>query len=364
MSARSRTSGSEGLQRQAGVADQAEAHGEGAPQLLRVGAELDQLGAVGQGRAVGVRVGHERAGADGEDPLVGRQRRPDGGRRRRQHPGEQRVGGRQRHRAVEGRGVDGRAERLGQVGQGVDGAGGPDVAAGDDGQLPDGRLGQQLGQLVQAAGRRPAHDGRRRRHRRVALLVEGRHRQAHEHGTAGRAGGVVEGAAHDRAQLPQRPHLVRPPADRPGQADQVAGQERVGLDVAVVLLAGGDHERRAHGLGVGEVADGVAQPGRRVQVQERRPPGGLGVAVGHAHRGGLLEAQHVVEVVGAGQGVHERQLGGAGVAEQVADAFGAQHVQQGIASGARHALHRNPGGSVPIWSPVPIVCAPNVALAR
>ena len=112
----------EGLERQAGVADQAEADGEGAPELLRIGAELDQLGAVGQGRAVGVRVGHERAGADGEDPLVGREGRPDGGRRRRQHPGEQRVGGRQRHRAVEGRGVDRRAERLGQVGQGVDGA--------------------------------------------------------------------------------------------------------------------------------------------------------------------------------------------------------------------------------------------------
>jgi hypothetical protein len=86
-----------------------------------------------------------------------------------------------------GGGVDRRAQRLGQVGQGIDGAGGPDVAAGDDGQLPDGRLGEQLGQLGQGPGRRPAHDGRRRRHRGVALLVESRHGQAHEHGTTGRA---------------------------------------------------------------------------------------------------------------------------------------------------------------------------------
>ena len=59
----------------------------------------------------------------------------------------------------------------------------------------------------------------------------------------------------------------------PGDADQVARQQRVVDDVVVVLLAGGDHQRRPVGLGVGEVADGVAEPGGGVQVEEGGAPG-------------------------------------------------------------------------------------------
>ena len=80
----------------------------------------------------------------------------------------------------------------------------------------------------------------------------------------------------------------------------------------------------------------LPRPAEVCRFRNAGPAGGLGVAVGHAHRGGLLEAQHVVQVVGGGEGVHQRQLGGTGVAEEVADAFGAQHLQQGVTASAGH----------------------------
>ena len=81
----------------------------------------------------------------------------------------------------------------------------------------------------------------------------------------------MERPAHDRAELVEGADLVRPLRHRAGQADEVAGEQRIVVAVAPVLLAGGDHERRAVGLGVGEVADGVAEPGRGVQVEEGGP---------------------------------------------------------------------------------------------
>ena len=136
---------------------------------------------------------------------------------------------------------------------------------------------------------------RRRRHRRCRPPRRGAHRQADEHRTGGRRGGVVERPAHDRADLSDACGPRGPTSTAPGQPDQVARQQRVGLDVAVVLLPGGHHQRRAVGLGVGEVPDGVADARRGVEVEERRPPGGLGVAVGHGDGGGLLQGEDVVE---------------------------------------------------------------------
>src|SRR5690606_8886059 len=80
---------------------------------------------------------------------------------------------------------------------------------------------------------------------------------------------------------------------------------------------------------------GVAQPRRRVEVHEGRAPRGLGVAVGHAHDGGFLEAEHVADVVDTGQSVDEGQLGAARVAEDMGDALGAQDVEEHL-SGSGH----------------------------
>ena len=113
--------------------------------------------------------------------------------------------------------------------------------------------------------------------------------------------------------------------------DQIVAEHRPAQAEARVLLAGRDHERGAVGAGVGEVADGVPEAGGGVEVEERGAAGGLGVAVGHAHDGGLLEGEHVGEVVGLGEGVEQRQLGAAGVAEDVSDAFRAEHVEHHVA---------------------------------
>jgi hypothetical protein len=143
---------------------------------------------------------------------------------------------------------------------------------------------------------------------------------------------------HDHAELAQRPHFVRPLRDRCGETDQVAGEERVVVLVTTILLAGGDHQRGAVRLRVGQVADRVAEPGRGVEVEEGGTPRRLRVAVGHRDRGGLLQRQHVLDVVDGGERVHERQLGRPGVAEDVTHALRAEHLEQRLPSSARHRL--------------------------
>ncbi len=127
------------------------------------------------------------------------------------------------------------------------------------------------------------------------------------------------------------------PLHRPsGQLHQRTRQEGVSGDVAVVLLAGRHHQRGAVGPSVGEVADGVAEAGRGVQVEEGWATRRLGIAVGHAHDGRLLEAEDVVEVVGLRECIDERELGAARVAEDVCDALRPEHVQQHLASDHHH----------------------------
>ena len=195
------------------------------------------------------------------------------------------------------------------------------LVPGDDGELP-GRGSDDHGrQPVEVGGDRPVVDGGARRHRRLDLAVEVVHADGDEHRPARRGGGVPEGAAQDGAELVGRPHLVGPLADRAGEADQVAREQRVVDQVPLVLLPGGHHERGAVGPGVGEAADRVAEAGGGVQVHEGRTPSGLRVAVGHADRSRLLERQHVVEVVRRRERVDQRELGAPRVAEDVGDAL-------------------------------------------
>ncbi len=70
-----------------------------------------------------------------------------------------------------------------------------------------------------------------------------------------------------------------------------------------------------------------------MQVDHRELAGGLGVAVGHRHHGGLLQAEDVVDLVLGRERIHQRQLGGAGIAEQVLDAFLLQEIEEGALSG-------------------------------
>ncbi len=117
------------------------------------------------------------------------------------------------------------------------------LISGDDGQRADRDFGEQLGQRIEARGHGATVELRTRRHGEVAFRVEHRHRQGDEHRSRGRGSGVVERAAHDRAELVDRAHLVHPLRDGPRQTHEVAGQQRVGDDVAPVLLTGGHDER-------------------------------------------------------------------------------------------------------------------------
>ena len=93
----------------------------------------------------------------------------------------------------------------------------------------------------------------------------------------------------------------------------LVGQVGLHRDVGPDLLARRHHERRVVRLGVEDRAHPVADPRGRVQVDVGRAARGLGVAVGHADRDRLLQAEDVAEVVRE-LGEH-RQLGRAGVAE-------------------------------------------------
>ena len=210
---------------------------------------------------------------------------------------------------------------------------------------PDAGTGEEVGQLVEAAGHRAL--GRWWTAGGAAPSPPASSRSIGSEANTGPPGGLSASWKARRRIVPSSsavrtswPHFTAPPAS------STSGPDRSGSvdDVAVVLLPGGDDERRAVGPGVGEVADGVAEPGRRVEVEERRAAGGLGVAVGHADDGRLLEAEHVVEVVGVGEGVDQRQLGAARVAEHVGDALGAQHLEQHVAS--------EDHDGAPYWRPV------------
>ena len=85
---------------------------------------------------------------------------------------------------------------------------------------------------------------------------------------------------------------------------------------SMVVLAGGDQNRAARLLRVVEHAHGIAEAGRDVQVDDRELAGGLRIAVRHADDRRLLQAEHVAQLVVDRERVHQRQFGGARIAER------------------------------------------------
>jgi hypothetical protein len=106
---------------------------------------------------------------------------------------------------------------------------------------------------------------------------------------------------------------------------------------ALLVLPGGNEDRRRALLRVVEHPHRIAETGRHMQVDDGEPAGGLGVAVRHGHDHGFLQAEDVTKPRIAGQGVHQRQLGGAWVAENHLDALLGQKIEQRLlARGHRH----------------------------
>ena len=98
------------------------------------------------------------------------------------------------------------------------------------------------------------------------------------------------------------------------------------------MLAGGDQDRAAGLLRVVEHAHGVAEAGRDVKIDDRELAGGLRVTVGHADHARFLQSEHVAQLVFDRERVHQRQFGGAGIAEQDLHAFLLEELEKGAFS--------------------------------
>ena len=208
-------------------------------------------------------------------------------------------------------------------------------------------------------GRDARVDARRGAELDAGLGIEDVARQRDEHRAGRRRHRHLGGAAHDARQVLQPRHLDRPFHQRLGDRHQRIVEQRLGQAVALLLLAGGQDHRRARELGVEERAHGVAEPGRHVHVAGDELAAGAREAVGHGHHQRFLQAQHVGEVRVLLQRVHDRQLGGAGVAEQMRDALVLQEREEGGAAG--DAVH---GGTLVIRTRQPKSGGPAEAANR
>ncbi|MET3785591.1 hypothetical protein ABIC24_003218 [Methylobacterium radiotolerans] len=335
----------QGVERGADVAHRRQAGGVGAPEVAHVGRELEHLHPRRHRRDLRVEHGDQRLAAQREHRVVAPEDVGDGVGTGRQVPGPERVRGGERDVGRPGRAVDRRRQQVGERDHLRRGVRGVDLVARDQGEAARRDRGESLRQPVEGARHRPLVDGRglAGRHRRQRL------HHVHGQGQEDRAGGggprVVEGPAQQDRDLVGARHLAGPLHHRVGDGDEVAHQQRVGQRVAEILLPGGDHQRRAGDLGIHQPAHGVAEAARRVQVEEGGAPRALRVAVRHGDRGRLLQGEDVGDVGRLGERVDERQLGGAGIAEDVAHALRAQHLHQEVgapaAAGGLHGLDRH-----------------------
>ena len=122
----------------------------------------------------------------------------------------------------------------------------------------------------------------------IRLGVEdiGRKRQEDRAGRWSQRG--LGGAMHHARQIREAMHLGRPLHERARHRREVGPENRLGDVEALIVLARGDENRGCGLLGVVEHAHGVAEAGRDMQVHGCKPARGLGIAVGHRHRGRLL----------------------------------------------------------------------------
>ena len=149
--------------------------------------------------------------------------------------------------------------------------------------------------------------------------------------------------AGDRAgHAPGVDRLVDPHRVLARQPLELSGEERLRREVATVLLADEDDERRPIDARGGQCADRVAETGGRVQDHERRLAASERPAGGHAHHRALVEPEHEAEVIR--QVGEQRDLRRPGIGEERREAVLAEHVERGVTDGlAGHddSLQRN-----------------------
>ncbi len=185
-------------------------------------------------------------------------------------------------------------------------------------------------------------DPRRSEQIEVRLGLEDVAGQREEHRAGRRRERGLRGAMHEARQVLDAVHLGRPFHERPRQGREIGGEHRLGDEIFEVLLAGGEQDRRRRLHRVVEHAHGVAEPGRDMEVEHGELARGLRIAVRHRHQRGFLQAEDVADVVLDRERIHQRQLGGAGIAEQDIDALLLQQLEEGTLSGHhwQEMLHR------------------------
>ena len=195
------------------------------------------------------------------------------------------------------------------------------MAGDDDRPL---RAEEPLGQLPKAVFRWPNAriDSCRLSQINHAEGVEDVSRQGDKDGPGRGSRGDFRGAVHAAGQVFQPCHLGRPFHDGCRDRYQRRVQQRLGQPMSLLLLPGGNDQRRARIERREQGAHRVAEPRGDMHVARNQFTRGTGIAVGHGDNDRLLQAEHVAHVRIIGERMHDRQFGGSRIAEKVRDALG------------------------------------------
>ena len=271
----------------------------------------------------------EEIAADGEQQVVAHQQRLDAGTQPRHRARVQRMrereAARRRHPLQHHR----RADELGQLDQLGERVAVRDGVAGHDQRAGGGD--EPLGRRVD---RRAITDQPRRHPRRgeevevVALGVEHIYRQREKDGTGRLRERGLHRAAHEARQVLEPTGLRRPLHERRRHRRQIGPQNRLRHREGLIVLAGGEQQRRVGFVCVVQHAHRVAESRRDVHVHRRESAVRLRVGVGHRDGHRLLQREHVPDARLAREAVHQRQFGGARIAEHDRDAFALENLQE------------------------------------
>ena len=251
----------------AGIAEHGDVDGA-AVCLLGVLRDHREPGSGVHERALVVRVLAERAGADDQHRVVGRERLPQPRAARRQVTGEQRVVLREARRA---------AERLLEHGAVQAARRASEAAAVPVRAGPGDDRGRTVERAPPARRRRPDRRRRERSSRCGPSTSCGSGASAVQSsiGTITSAGPrpvtrLVIGTDDRARDVLRARRLGRMHRVVAGEAVQAPGQERLLREVAAILLADDHDQRRAVGARGGDRRDGVPEPRRRVQQRQCR----------------------------------------------------------------------------------------------
>ena len=281
----------------------------------------------------------EQIAADGKQQIVLIQHFAHAGLGARHRSAIERMRCRKRRGVGDEFDIDRRADGLGERGKLLVRAALRHGIAGDDHRPLS--LGQQFGGSRHRVGvaAHPRRDACRFKQIDIGIALENVARQRQEDRSGRRRQCCLDGAVHVARQILDTLHFGGPFDEGPRQGRQVGGQYRFSNDIFEILLARGDQYRRICLRRVVEHAHGIAEARRDMKVQHCEIAGGLRIAVRHRHQGCFLQAQNIADVVLDGEGIHQRQFGGAGIAEHHRDAFLLEQIEKGTFSG-----HHRQGG--------------------